>query len=57
MLRADAAELEMRRKYLQRLQESDTRQEQIKGLLKDKAQQRAGLERDLSKRVQDYKEE
>jgi hypothetical protein len=57
VLRADAAELEMRRKYLQRLQDSDARQEQIKGLLKDKAQQRAGLERDLAKKVQDYREE
>jgi hypothetical protein len=57
VLRADAAELEMRRKYLQRLQDSDTRQEQIKGLLKEKAQQRAGLERDLAKKVQDYRED
>jgi hypothetical protein len=57
VLRTDAAELELRRKYLTRLQESDTRQEQIKVLLKDKAQQRAALERDLAKKVQEYRED
>ncbi len=57
VLRTDAAELEMRRKYLQRLQDSDTRQEQIKGLLKEKAQQRAAQERDLARKVQDYRDE
>jgi DNA repair exonuclease SbcCD ATPase subunit len=57
VLRADASELEMRRKYLTRLQDSDTRQEQIKGLLKEKAQQRAGLERDLAKKIQEYRED
>lgn len=57
VLRTDAAELELRRKYLQRLQDSDTRQEQIKGLLKEKGQQRAALERELAKKVQEYREE
>ncbi|HEX7899431.1 MAG TPA: DUF4139 domain-containing protein [Planctomycetota bacterium] len=57
VLRADAAELEMRRKYLTRLQDSDTRQEQIKGLLKEKGQQRAALERELAKKVQEFRED
>jgi hypothetical protein len=57
VLRTDAAELELRRKYLARLQEADTRQEQIKARLKDAARERAALERDLAKKVQDFRDE
>jgi len=51
VLRADAAELELRRKYLARLQEADTRQEQIKTRLKDAAKERAALERHRGRRA------
>jgi hypothetical protein len=57
VLRTDAAELELRRKYLARLQEADTRQEQIKTRLKDAAKERAALERELAKKAQDFRED
>jgi hypothetical protein len=57
VLRETPGELEMRRKYLQRLSDSDARQEKIRVELKEKSQERAGRERDLSKRVQEFKDE
>jgi hypothetical protein len=57
VLRDSAAELEMRRKYLQRLQDSDTRQEKIREELKVKAADRTQRERELSKKVQEFRDE
>jgi len=57
VLRDTAGELELRKKYLQRLQESDTRLEQIRALLKEKAAQRVERERELAKKVQEFKDE
>ncbi|MFN3485125.1 MAG: hypothetical protein ACK44W_06550, partial [Planctomycetota bacterium] len=57
VLRDGPAELEMRQKYLRRLQESDQRLEQIRVRLKEAAAQRAERERELSRRVQDFREE
>jgi hypothetical protein len=57
VLRDTPAELEMRQKYLRRLQESDARLEQIRVRLKEAAAQRAERERDLSRKIQDFREE
>jgi hypothetical protein len=57
VLRDTAGELEMRKKYLQRLQDSDLRQEKIREDLKAKALERSQRERDLSKRLQEFREE
>jgi hypothetical protein len=57
VLRESPGELELRKKYLTRLQESDLRLEQIRTEIKDKGARRAQLERDLSKRVQEFKDE
>jgi hypothetical protein len=57
VLRDTPAELEMRQKYLKRLQESDLRLEQIRVRLKEAAAQRAERERDLSRKIQDFREE
>ncbi|HXG60396.1 MAG TPA: DUF4139 domain-containing protein [Planctomycetota bacterium] len=57
VLRDTPAELEMRQKYLRRLQESDLRLEQIRVRLKEAAAQRAERERDLSRKIQDFREE
>jgi hypothetical protein len=57
VLRDTAGELEMRKKYLQRLQDSDTRQEKIREELKAKSTERAQKERDLSKKVQEFRDE
>lgn len=57
VLRDGPAELEMRQKYLKRLQESDLRLEQVRVRLKEAAAQRAERERDLSRRIQDFREE
>ncbi len=57
VLRDTAAELEMRKKYLQRLGESDARLEQIRTDLKDRAARRAQLERELAKKVQEFRED
>jgi hypothetical protein len=57
VLRETAAELEMRKKYLQRLSESDARLEQIRTDLKDRGARRAQLERDLAKKVQEFRED
>ncbi len=56
-LRDSAGELELRRKYIQRLQESDARLEQIRDGLKERAERRAGLERDLGKKIQGFRED
>jgi len=56
-LRETAGELELRRKYVQRLQDSDARLEQIRADLKDRAARRAALERELAGKVQNFKEE
>ncbi len=55
-LRDTAPEAELRVKYIRRLQESDARLEQIRADLKERAARRAALERDLSKKVQDFKD-
>ena len=57
VLRDTPAELEMRKKYLQRLSESDARLEQIRTDLKDRGTRRAQLERDLAKKVQEFRED
>jgi hypothetical protein len=57
VLRDTPAELEMRKKYLQRLSESDARLEQIRTDLKDRGAKRGTLERDLAKKVQEFKED
>jgi hypothetical protein len=57
VLRDTPSELELRKKYLLRLTESDARLEQIRTLLKEKASQRAEKERELSRKVQEFKEE
>jgi hypothetical protein len=57
VLRDTPAELEMRQKYLRRLQESDLRLEQIRVRLKEAAAQRAERERDLARKIQDFREE
>lgn len=57
VLRDGPAELEMRQKYLRRLQESDQRLEQIRMRLKEAAAQRAERERELSRRVQEFRDE
>jgi DNA repair exonuclease SbcCD ATPase subunit len=57
VLRDTAGELELRKKYLQRLQESDTRLEKIRDESKTKATERAQKERELSKKVQEFKDE
>ncbi len=57
VLRDTPAELEMRKKYLQRLSESDSRLDQIRAELKDRAAKRSGLERDLAKKVQEFRED
>jgi hypothetical protein len=56
-LRDSAAEAELRSKYIRRLQESDSRLELIRADLKDRAARRSALERDLAKKVQEFKEE
>jgi hypothetical protein len=56
-LRDSAQEAELRSKYIKRLQESDTRLEQIRTEIKERAARRAGLERELSRKVQEFKEE
>jgi hypothetical protein len=57
VLRDAAGELEMRKKYLQRLQESDLRLEKIREELKAKSADRAARERDLARKVQEFKDE
>jgi hypothetical protein len=57
VLRDTPGELEMRKKYLQRLQDSDARQEKIREDLKAKALDRSQKERDLSKKVQEFRDE
>ncbi len=57
VLRDTPGELEMRKKYLLRLSESDARLDQIRTLQKEKAGQRAEKERELSRKVQEFKEE
>jgi hypothetical protein len=57
VLRDTPAELELRKKYLQRLQDSDARLEQIREALRQKAADRAQRERDLSKKVAEFKDE
>lgn len=57
VLRETAGELELRKKYLQRLEASDTRLEQIRTEIKDKGARRATLERDLAKKVQEFRDE
>ncbi len=57
VLRDTPSELEMRKKYLQRLQDSDTRQEKIRDEAKARTAERAAKERELSRKVQDFRDE
>jgi hypothetical protein len=57
VLRETAGELEMRKKYLLRMEQAEARIEQIVADLKDRAARRAGLERDLARKVQEFKDE
>ncbi len=57
VLRDTAGELEMRKRYLARMEDAEARIEQIRTALKDAGTRRTGLERDLAKKVQEFKEE
>jgi hypothetical protein len=57
ILRDTAGELEMRRKYLARLEQAETRLERIAEELRKAQGSREELEKDLSKRVRDFREE
>jgi len=57
VLRDTPSELEMRKKYLAQIDRSEARLEQINEEGRQAATQRQQLEADLSKKVQDYKDE
>ena len=57
VLRESAGELEMRKKYLARLEQAETRLEAIRDEAKQALDTRTQLEQDLSKRVREFREE
>jgi chromosome segregation ATPase len=57
VLRVEAAELELRKKYLAQLEKSETRLEQIRDEAKQAAASRQQLETELGKKVQEFRDE
>ncbi len=57
VLRETAGELEMRKKYLARLEQAETRLESIRDEAKQALETRTQLEQDLSKRVREFRED